>query len=311
MVDVPNVETLMAGPLGGWLDRQKALREETSRKSQQKIYWGFGAAGVVLVLVILLGWDFRVAMWGGGALIAGGFGWARLIAAPVENAIKEEMNQTIAQAVGFTYARQGVQGAEFETACAFEVLPSHDEMTVEDFWSGNIDGMPLRLYEVHLQEWRGSGKSRRLETVFRGPLMEVKFARDFLGVTLVERDGSRFKMFFSESITLNGIKLERAKMVDPRFENIFDVWSNDQTEARYLVHPAYCERLVALETQFQGEKLRALFQQGQLIIAVETSTLFESGSLDAHKDHELMAATIRQFSELTQLARQLNERPRA
>jgi Protein of unknown function (DUF3137) len=311
MVDLLDVDTLMAGPLGRWLDSQKALREETSRKSQQKIYWGFGAAGVVLVLVVLLGWDFRLVFWGAGAAIAGGFGWARMIAAPVENAIKEEMNQTIAQAVGFSYARQGVEGPEFATACTFEILPSYDKMEVEDFWTGEIDGMPLRLYEVHLEEWRGSGKSRRLETVFRGPLMEVKFARDFLGVTLVERDGSRFQLFFKDSITLNDIKLERAKMVDPRFEDVFDVWSNDQVEARYLVHPAYCERLVSLETQFQGEKLRALFQHGQLIIAVETSELFESGSLDATKDHDLMTATIRQFSELTQLARQLNERPRA
>lgn len=139
----------------------------------------------------------------------------------------------------------------------------------------------------------------------------MRFARPFLGVTLVERDNARLKFFgLRTSIEVEGKKLERVKMVDPRFEDVFEIWSNDAVEARYLVHPAYVERLIDVEKRFQGDNVRALFHGGDLTIVVETEELFESGSLDADQDRERMARTIDQFMGLFTLAKEMNERPR-
>ena len=146
--------------------------------------------------------------------------------------------------------------------------------------------------------------------MFRGPLMIVEFARDFSGTTLIETNGARFKLFAGDSITLNEVALQRAKMVHPDFEEAFDVWTTDQVEARYLIHPAYCERLIALEQRFHGQKLRALFRAGRILVAVETDPLFESGSLDSDRDRELMQETIDQFTALADMAKALNERAR-
>ena len=99
-------------------------------------------------------------------------------------------------------------------------------------------------------------------------------------------------------------------MADPRFEDAFTVWSNDQVEARYLVHPEYMERLVAVEQAFAGDNLRALFREGQLLIVLESGNMFESGSLDAEDDRRLLERTIAQFAALADLAAQLNERER-
>lgn len=73
----------------------------------------------------------------------------------------------------------------------------------------------------------------------------------FLATTLVRRDGSKFTLF-GDTKTYAGQKLERIKMVDPRFEDTVDIYGTDQVEARYLVHPAYCERLLDLEREFAG-----------------------------------------------------------
>lgn len=51
-------------------------------------------------------------------------------------------------------------------------------------------------------------------------------------------------------------------MVHPDFEDAFTVFTTDQTEARYLVHPTYIERLIALENAFQGKDIKTLFKDG-------------------------------------------------
>ena len=90
----------------------------------------------------------------------------------------------------------------------------------------------------------------------------------------------------------------------------FTVWSNDQVEARYLVHPEYMERLVAIEQAFSGDNIRALFREGELLIVMESGNMFESGSLDAEDDRHLLERTIAQFGALADLAARLNERAR-
>ena len=99
-------------------------------------------------------------------------------------------------------------------------------------------------------------------------------------------------------------------MVDPRFNDEFDVWTNDPVEAQYLVHPEYVERLVALEGAFTARKLRALFQDGTLLVVFETGNDFETGSLTASDDRTHVQQAIAQFGALADLAVRLNERAR-
>jgi hypothetical protein len=159
-------------------------------------------------------------------------------------------------------------------------------------------------------ERRGSGKDRRDVTVFKGVILTLRFARDFHGVTLVERQRLRLTLF-GDSQTKNGMKLDRVKMVDPRFEKSFDVYGSDPVEARYLVHPAYCERLVALEERFQGKSLKALFHKGDVVVVVDSEDLFESASLNPDRDRDLLGRTIEQFRALAEMMTSLNERRRA
>jgi hypothetical protein len=137
----------------------------------------------------------------------------------------------------------------------------------------------------------------------------MRFARDFIGVTLVRRDGFKFTLF-GDSKSYGGQKLERIKMVDPRFEEAFDVYGTDQVESRYLVHPAYCERLLELERDFFGEKLCALFHGGDLLVTIQTNDLFESATLNPEEDRQLLAQTIEQFASIMCLIQTLNERSR-
>ncbi len=308
MIALPDVDTLMAGGLAARLDALTAERA----KAKEKVYWTAGGGILVAIIVggFLMLWSadqfaiLAASIIGGGAL-----SWAHSIRLKMVNALKQEMNGALAASLEIDYSVAAFSGAEFEFACEYDLLPNYDNRFLQDQWHGQIDGTNFLLYEARLTETRGSGKSRLTVTVFDGIVLRFQFSRPFLATTLVRRDGFKFTLF-GDSKSYGGEKLDRIKMIDPRFENAFDVYGTDQVEGRYLVHPAYCERLLDLEKEFEGEKLAALFLGGDLILTLHTGDIFESATLNPAKDRELLGQTIGQFASIVRLVKLLNERPR-
>lgn len=308
MISLPDVDTLMAGGLRARLDALSAERA----KAKEKVYWTGGGGVVIGILVaaILMIFGARQSAMFAAAIIGGGaIAWANSIRQKMVNALKQEMNGALAAALQIDYSVAAFSGQEFERACQYDLLPSYDDSYLQDQWHGSIDGTDFLLYEAKLTETRGSGKNRRTVTVFEGVVLRFQFARAFLGTTLVRREGFKFTLF-GDSKSYGGQTLERIKMVDPQFEKAFDIYGSDQVEARYLVHPAYCERLLELERQFEGEKLAALFLEGDLIVTLQTGDMFESATLNPEQDRERLGQTIGQFASIVQLVKLLNERPR-
>jgi hypothetical protein len=309
MIAMPDVDALMAGGLGDLLEQKTSERA----KAREKVLWT-QVSGVIIALFLaligmLFGMGLQILMF--GVVIVGGgfFAWASHIRQSMINDLKQDMNGALAAALELEFLVAPEAGAEFGLAEQYDLLPSWDDRYLQDKWHGAVGGTDFLLYEAKLTETRGSGKNRRTVTVFQGIILRMRFARDFIGTTLVRRDGFKFTLL-GDSKSYGGQDLERIKMVDPRFEEAFDVYGTDQVEGRYLVHPAYCERLLELERDFFGEKLCALFHQGNLLVTIQTGDMFESATLDPAEDRQLLSQTIDQFASITRLIQTLNERPR-
>jgi Protein of unknown function (DUF3137) len=308
MISLPDVDTLMAGGLRDWLDAKAAERLE----AKKQMYTAGGAGIGVGFAIALLAFTFGFGGFGYffAAIAAGiGLAWAASIRQKMVNQLKQEMNGALAYAMGVEYSVETTPSTEFATAGEFDLLPSYDDDSFQDNWQGEVGGSQFRLYEAKLTEERGSGKNRHTVTVFQGIIIRLQFARAFTGTTLLRREGFKFTLF-GDSKTYGGQKLERIKMVDPAFEDAFDVYGSDQVEARYLVHPAYCERLLELEREFHGAKLSALFFGGDVIVTIHADDMFESATLNPDEDREQLGMTIGQFGSLVRLITLLNERPR-
>lgn len=309
MIALPEVDTLMAGGLSQWLDGQTQARADARAKIRKFMAIGIGGAAVVLLFTWISGIPTTISYFLAIGIFATMSFFADGVRRTMINSLKQEMNGALARALQIDYSVGAFSGSEFDRACTFALLPSYDDSYLQDQWHGEIEGTDFLLYEAKLTETRGSGKNRRTVTVFEGIVLRMQFARPFLGTTLVRREGFKFTLF-GDSKTYDGQKLERIKMVDPRFEDAFDVYGSDPVEARYLVHPAYCERLLELEAQFEGERLAALFLEGDVIVTVETGNMFESATLDPSKDRERLGKTVDQFASIVKLVTLLNERPR-
>ena len=313
MIERPDANALMAGPLGEWLAGQNASRSEAKAKAKKYTFYGIVGAVFCGVIALILSQDFEVTAFAAGLPFAIGAGLAQVARKTVTDRIKGEINGAIAEALGLEYSAKVTPGKTFERARMFELVPSYDDSNFEDLWWGVLGTQPFTLHEAKLTEEQGSGDNKRTVTVFEGSIMTVGFTRNFIGTTLIERKSNHRGFFggLKNEIKLNGIELKLVDMVDPRFEEAFAVWSDDGVEARYLVHPDYAERLTAVEQAYSGNNIRALFAEGELLIVLESGDMFESGSLNAADDRTMLERTIGQFTSLAELATKLNERPRA
>jgi hypothetical protein len=308
MISLPDVNTLMAAGLADWLDGKAAERLEAKKQMYTAGFAGAGSALAAVLFAAVLNLQpfgyFLAALF-----LGGGIWWAVSIRQKMIDQLKQEMNGALARAMQIEYSVLATSGAEFERACEYDLLPSHDDATFSDKWQGVVGGTQFLLYEAVLTEQQGSGKNRRTVTVFQGIIIQLHFARNFIGTTLLRRNSLKFTLF-GDSKSYGGQTLERIKMVDPAFEDSFDVYGSDQVEGRYLVHPAYCERLLALEREFDGSELTALFFGGDLLVTIHSKEMFESASLSPEEDRERLSRTVNQFGSLMQLITHLNERPR-
>lgn len=311
MIERPDVDRLLAGPLGQWLVDQETVREEAKKKMWNR-RWMVLIILLPLAAFALIAFDvgFTPIMWGTFVLGAIGFGWAQMPVIAAVKAVKVGINDAIADALDLTYSHDCEAGTPFELAKACKILPSHDRASFEDEWSGQFGTIPFRLHEAKLEERRGSGKNRRWVTVFRGLVMSIGYQKRFHGTTLLVKDNAYRKFWGgkSDSVKVGDMQLDYADMTHPDFEDRFDIYTTDQVEARDLIDPLYVERLIAVERSYRGDDVATIFHQGSLVVTLKTGDMFESGSIDASDDRRRIETTVDQFMRLSDLAVELNSR---
>ena len=258
------------------LQAREAGRTRAARRAVQ-CRW---AAGVIAVIAVLAGFTSGHA-W---IAIAGG-----LLAAGVVAAGEYRLNQIardakalivvpISERLGLSFTIAPGSVASINRHKETGVVPGWDRARYEDLITGQRRGVDFELFEAHLEERRTTRDSRgntrtRWVTVFRGQCLRLDFHKTFYGRTLVTRDAGFFNRFAAPR------GMQRAGLEDPVFERIFEVYTSDQVESRYLLTPDLMQRFVDLETTFKGGKLKACFDGGEVFITVEGGNLFEPGSM--------------------------------
>ena len=273
-LDEAGFQSLYASRILPCFEAHEGERVAAVSTFRQRLRIGLPIVAAIAIALLLMA---QQAGWGIAAGVFGALGvfvWANSDVEKVRRKVKTASLTAIADSIGVTYTLMVPAGPAFDRCMALSLLPGHDRKKFEDWFAGAHAGANFDLYEAHLERRHRDNKGRtHWSTVFRGQIVRLKFPRDFLGVTVVRRDAGIFNGL------LGGRNLQRIGLEDPKFEKAFEVFGTDQVEARYLLHPVFMERLLALETAFRGKKIRCAFEQGDLLIAIEGGNRFEPGSM--------------------------------
>ena len=71
---------------------------------------------------------------------------------------------------------------------------------------------------------------------------------------------------------------EVVRLEDPVFDKLFNVYSNDQIEARYLLTTTFMERLIEVEKAFGSQKIECSFYKQSLVMAIHLKKLKQTVS---------------------------------
>lgn len=145
------------------------------------------------------------------------------------------------------------------------ILKDYDERHVEDRVQGSIGKTQFDLSDCKLvRKYKRRNSSEGRETVFHGLIGSFTFSKPFHGQTVVLVDKGAIPNW------LAGFHRDDKRVVleNVDFEDLFEVFSTDQVEARYLLNPVFMERLIALRRHFRAP-LQAAFRDGKLYIAVD------------------------------------------
>ena len=155
------------------------------------------------------------------------------------------------------------------------LLPHFGPKKVEDEIHGTYRGIRLSIVEANLET---GGKNSTV--VFNGLVVELDFPERFSGTTVVTQDPGNWLNPVSDWMRPSG--LDRVRLEDPRFEDRYQVYGNDQVDARALLTPAVMERVMELESHASGAPPRLLAEPGRLWVSIpkdDSENQFEPPSL--------------------------------
>jgi len=190
------------------------------------------------------------------------WGWVTQPKRDYAKAYKTDILPEIAGLFGeFTYDVKGK--IPMKAMKPSKIVPGHSAYHSEDLFSGDYRGVGISFSEIRLTKRR----NKSTVTVFNGlAVLLTHGTRKFYGHTILTKDQGKMGAWLQKQTS----NLKRANMADVEFERLFDVYTNDQTEARYLIDPLIIESFKALYEEYAGDKLLASFYDDHVLIMIES-----------------------------------------
>ncbi len=175
-----------------------------------------------------------------------------------KTSIKKAVYPTIFDVLGLKYFAKPEQLSDDLTNIlnVTEVLGSFSRLHIEDLFKGEHDNLPFYMFQSRVV--RGHGKHQ--EDIFNGIVFIAQSHKKFEKITVIKNDTGILN-------SLNSGQLVQVKLEDVEFEKEFEVYGQDQVEARYLLTTAFMDRLLTYSKTKQ-RKIKAAFYDGRIIFFI-------------------------------------------
>lgn len=188
-----------------------------------------------------------------------------------ENEVKKGMMDAFLSFFGnFLWScKDSISKIEIEDS---KLVDKFTKMKHDDYFSGEHRGLSVEISEVELT-W---GSGRNSNTIFNGIFVKLGMNKKFNSHTIIVEDNP-VKGFFAKSFQTD---MQKVELEDVEFEKEFDVYGQDQVEARYLITAGFIERFKNLKEVYKTTNIKAAFLDNSIIIAIPCKRdMFRLGAL--------------------------------
>ena len=179
-----------------------------------------------------------------------------------ENEIKQKIMPYVCKCLGdlkWKYAQCSFE----QLLCKSGIIDRYNRVSYDDSFTGIYKDINYEICETSFYYKTGTGKNSSTRTVFKGVMIKLDMNKSFTGNTVIRPDTLKHA---SPAANLKHTTLE-----DVVFEKKFDVFTDDEVEARYLITPSFMERLNNMKTAFSAYRVSCAFYDKYLLVGLHTS----------------------------------------
>lgn len=218
---------------------------------------------------------------------------------PITNFIVGVKREVMEEFAGFWGSFSYANGLEIssDVLVKSKVFPQFDSSIGDDFFCGIYNNTKTTISEETLYKKVRTKNGTTNVTVFKGVVIMLELNKKFDGQTVVVKDNGIFNVFKKIG------RGERIKLEDPLFEKKFEVFGDNQVEARYLLTTAFMERILQTQKAFLGKNIQFGFFDNKLLISIETKqNMFEVSSIfQRTTNRKMINQAFAQFSAVMEI----------
>ncbi len=121
-----------------------------------------------------------------------------------------------------------------------------------------VDAEDMAMFDASYSERRG----------FQGVVISLPHHSQFMGRTIIRRDMGKLNPPVIQD-------LKRVGFASSVFEKTFEVFSDDQVEARFLITPDFMERLIVFSDDYMGRNVQCGFMGDKFHVTVDIDDRFD------------------------------------
>lgn len=248
-------------------------QQQKSSKLISKSWWIFAAIGFVGAIVIILSQGGGILFIPAVIIIVIAFIVALIITFLGTSKVRGMFNHSVLipaiqkKYKNFAYLKNHhIPKSDFLASDIFR-HKSVDRYNGEDFFSGKRDKTAFKFSQIkaeekHTRRTSNGGTQTYYTTVFEGILMIADFNKVLQSNTrVIEQSDHFFEKLFAGK--------RKVSLENPSFEKIFNTYSDNQVEARYILTPAMMENILKLK-QTWGAKIGLSFRGNHMYIAIHS-----------------------------------------
>jgi uncharacterized protein YebE (UPF0316 family) len=146
-----------------------------------------------------------------------------------------------------------------------------DKISGNDLVKGDVDGVPIMFSDLHAEKEHKDSKGRTSwTTLFQGLFIVTEFPKKFHGDTTILPDTAQniFGDYLGNILQNSNFSRNKlVKMDNPEFEKKFVVYASDQIEARYILSPAFMQRVLLFEKRTK-QAIYISFHQNKMYLGI-------------------------------------------
>lgn len=142
----------------------------------------------------------------------------------------------------------------------------------DDMFIGSYKGVDYEILELLWEKTSSLVKIVQHD----GILIKLKMNKPFNGETFIEshkkivRAGLMAVLSYEHLNLENNGKMNLTKLEDVEFNKKYDVYTDDEVEARYLLTTSFMQRLKTMKVAFRADKIKCSFYKDYLLIGLFT-----------------------------------------